>query len=843
MASFTDQVTQFNPYVSQLPVEAMVKVGMHKQAQYDEGVKRIQGQIDNVAGMEIAKGSDKSYLESKLNQLTSKLTMVAAGDFSNQQLVNSVGGMIGNVSKDENIQNAVSSTVAYKKGIADMNDANKKGTIGVSNAFKFNTKAGEWLNNSEVGQKFNTSYTQHTDVNKVILDAISKIHSNADFKDIGNVINADGTIDTRKISTTLTRQGYEAVTEGQIRTVVNTVLGPKELNQLQLDGEYNLQGYDEAALSRVAKVEYDKNIKNNISQLEQASKDLLITTDTNKQTQLNEMISSYKRKLGYDGEKGSLDESYEHTVASITKDPNSARGLIYTKNYIDQIANGFKWTHAKTEISANEIYFKTKNLELNYIQRNDKVKDDAIKNKISQGHLDIAISAEQRALAENGPKPPLFVGGGDAVTDNIESYKNFNNAVSKLDGDNTQILEDIARSKTSINIKVNPKDIREAIKNGKFQPGTDAERQWLHEYKKNESTIATHRAMLSEFDNQSAKEITGGATQKQTIDASLSNIPALVFKNSGETFTAKEVFDYMSKERTVSTPVGLGVYTTSLVTDNGDLTPRERLLKSKLGTREVGTNAKMGKTGNAFLDSYLEKLSPTVNGNKEFTSQINILTAKKLAPYSGVFKTESAAVVHKDNNDKDKFISTLTNIIKADIDQKVGGPQYNPTNALGLLTKTAAENLEQQVVRKGDDYWIKLTNKTDPSSTQLIKVTSETIINSPSLGSSFLNRNTDIAQKLLSYNGSTNPFNDIEHAVYQYNGKVTLPIVVDLFTQKGNLYPIFRVQTKNGPINYMGDTAIVSKDSFETWLSGATNESMLNQIRLKEPNIDKLIKK
>jgi hypothetical protein len=35
MASFTDSVPQFNPYVAQLPVEAMVKVGTYKQEKYE----------------------------------------------------------------------------------------------------------------------------------------------------------------------------------------------------------------------------------------------------------------------------------------------------------------------------------------------------------------------------------------------------------------------------------------------------------------------------------------------------------------------------------------------------------------------------------------------------------------------------------------------------------------------------------------------------------------------------------------------------------------------------------------------------------------------------------------
>jgi hypothetical protein len=42
MASYTDQIPQFNPYIQQLPVEAMAQVGMEKQRRYDEGLQKIQ---------------------------------------------------------------------------------------------------------------------------------------------------------------------------------------------------------------------------------------------------------------------------------------------------------------------------------------------------------------------------------------------------------------------------------------------------------------------------------------------------------------------------------------------------------------------------------------------------------------------------------------------------------------------------------------------------------------------------------------------------------------------------------------------------------------------------------
>ena len=86
MASFTDNIqhlTNFTPYRQQLPLDEMKQVGMYKQAKYEEGVQKIQTNIDNIAGLDIGRDIDKTYLQSKLNQLGNDLTSVAAGDFSN----------------------------------------------------------------------------------------------------------------------------------------------------------------------------------------------------------------------------------------------------------------------------------------------------------------------------------------------------------------------------------------------------------------------------------------------------------------------------------------------------------------------------------------------------------------------------------------------------------------------------------------------------------------------------------------------------------------------------------------------------------------------------------------
>lgn len=180
MASFTDQISQFNPYIQELPVEAMAQVGMAKQAQYDQGVRKVQNYVDRVAGLEIAKPQHKQYLQSKLDELGSRLKTVAAGDFSNQQLVNSVSGMTGQIIKDSIVQNAVYSTQVLKKGESDREIAKKAGKTSPANDDLWNDTKSAWFNDADLNTPFSGNFIERWDVDKKLTEKGEMILKNPD---------------------------------------------------------------------------------------------------------------------------------------------------------------------------------------------------------------------------------------------------------------------------------------------------------------------------------------------------------------------------------------------------------------------------------------------------------------------------------------------------------------------------------------------------------------------------------------------------------------------------------------------------------------------------------------
>lgn len=217
MASFTDAIHQFNPYIQQLPVEDMVRVGMYKQQQYDQGVEKIQSYIDNIAGLDVARGVDKQYLQSKLDELGGNLKKVAGGDFSNHQLVNSVGGMTKQIIRDNNVQSAVQSTAWYRKQQAEMEKAIQEGKSGESNIWDFQKKAEGWLNGKEAGESFNGRYTQYRDVKKTAMEAIKALHPSLQKFDVAFLTDKNGNLDPSQIAVAMKRMKIEGIDEQDIK--------------------------------------------------------------------------------------------------------------------------------------------------------------------------------------------------------------------------------------------------------------------------------------------------------------------------------------------------------------------------------------------------------------------------------------------------------------------------------------------------------------------------------------------------------------------------------------------------------------------------------------------------
>lgn len=331
MATYKDPYNlTFNPYVQQRPVEAMMKVGVYKQERYDQGIQKIQESIDNIAGLDVIRPEDKQYLQSKLNQLGSQLSMVAGGDFSNFQLVNSVNGMTNQIAKDPNVVNAVANTTKYRKDLETIEKLRQEGKWADSNQFAFNEGVNSWFNGGlDASYSANTSpYVNTTKEATEIVKALAKDYTEDDiafdYDENGQIIG---------VRNAITRTKIEGITPQKIATALKTGLSPQAWRQLSIDGRYKYSNVSPNQFINDVNASYQQRFLEIAAERERRV-NLLPSVSVAEQTRIGSQIEEL------DASARELKTEYDNiSVGFSNGDVSSAKAQYYTMNWLENMSN------------------------------------------------------------------------------------------------------------------------------------------------------------------------------------------------------------------------------------------------------------------------------------------------------------------------------------------------------------------------------------------------------------------------------------------------------------------------------------------------------------------------
>jgi len=807
MASWTDkQLPSFVPYIPQIPVDAYVNVGIEKQRRYEEGVQKIQSQLDNVAGLDVIRDVDKQYLQGKLDQMGNRLKIVAAGDFSNFQLTNSVGGMVGQIAKDPNIINSVNATSKFRKEQLMGETLKKEGKSSANREYDFNREVNDWFNSPEVGKQFTGQYKEHIDVNKKVLDIIGKLHPNSNIYDIPFAVNGDGSPNYKVIADAMQRRGETEVTEGQIKTAVSAMLDADDIDELASQGRFIYRNHGVADLQSEAKRNHQLSKLSAQEKLDKLQRQLLVTTDVERQATINESINYYKSLIGdpKTSTPSVLDQTYELVLQNAYNNLDEARASLYTRNWLNEIGNGFAYREIKDEVLTNPFkdnFWKQKNYEL-----------DLIKERHLQEYRGKQLDLEERKLEaeenKNASSTSYFKKKGNVATNTLTSLQDFTNHNDKLKNENTKILQEIADRSSTPFTKVMPSDVLmniEKYKSNKYTPKNDKEKERFDAYIKNSNFLDNQKKLYETYENQAYKEIQGGLTKQQLLNEKLKDKADLTITDGGITyhFTPKEVYDFVSKEGSffaLSDPFSVGGEVL-MFRGPENLSKNEQVLYNTVSWRYGDTRKKR----DVKIDDYLNSFSPIVSSMRDTDKEVLKKVADKMAPITGEFSAEQSSIPFKNEEARKNFIGDLTNIAQADLGEKSGAYKYNPEVTLKKLKKNEGADVEFQFVRQGGENFVQVTDKKDPNAVELMPVDQDFVTKNPNLGTGFLNQNLDLADVMLRNNNSTNIFQDYDHAYYN-SGKfgaydlktgkrtVTLPIACDLERDGGQVYAIFKIK-------------------------------------------------
>lgn len=463
MASWADQISQFNPYIQQLPVEAMTQVGMYKQQKYDEGIQKVQSYIDNVAGLDVVKPLQKAYLQTKLNELGSKLKTVAAGDFSNYQLVNSVGGMATQIVKDPIVQSAVTSTQMFRKGQQDLETARKAGKNSIQNEAWWNKTTNDWMDDGNLNSPFSGRYIEYRDMEKKLRDVAKEIHEYDKSVEIpfkrdndGNVLYFYKDAKGNKIATTDPSSGGTPETDEAIlkmrvkgkaaQTILDnfyTSLDEDDKQQLGIDGWHHYRNYSGDGFRNKVKQDitatYNEKkafISDRIATLAaELSTNTKLTKDQKDkiQTQINEYSALSKG--------GGLDKQLAKRLESVDMaDELSLKQSVYTEKFLTTLAGNIAYQDLETEYKTNpyqRALMDRKELEFKYwnAQRNQRNEDRKYGLEVAKYNLKVEAQRAKSAkdLKDLYGEDSVWEPSGLTTDKELPTMTDLSSAITALD--------------------------------------------------------------------------------------------------------------------------------------------------------------------------------------------------------------------------------------------------------------------------------------------------------------------------------------------------------------------------------------------------------------------------
>jgi hypothetical protein len=466
MASFTENPNiAFNPYIQQVPIDDYMKVGIYKQQAYDTNLQKIDEAYSNTAGLDIIQNSQRDYLNNTMNNVKEQLKKYGSADFSNQQLTNSLVGMVNNVTRDPIIQNAVASSATYRKGLADMEDARKKGMSAPENEYYYNNRAQNWLNGN-VYSSFNESFTPYTDVQKKAYDIFKSVVGDSFAKDIPFEVDGNGNISS-KTAIAMERISQSGVTVDKLKAALRAGLDEKDYNQLRISGIYRFRNFDTNALKAYTDNQYTQKREDAVKTLDALKKQQAL--NTNNPNYATNLKNSIEYLTNYLAPGGGLEKEYNDHLDFVLNHPEEAKGEIYKNAFIDEFANANSYEHKVMQYvdspftKYNEWLtdYNLKKAELESLNNYRKQQLDIEREKLKNEKLAIQLKYEKLyGYGQNLPTSTLpqginVKGAYDAMVDDI------NNTQSSINSGIDNLVK--TYNKMFPNAKITAKDVTSQI--------------------------------------------------------------------------------------------------------------------------------------------------------------------------------------------------------------------------------------------------------------------------------------------------------------------------------------------------------------------------------------------
>lgn len=352
MASFADSPQTYLPQgAPMLDINQLDQTLGYQDQQYNAGVQRVQNAYDSVAGLDVMRGIDKDYLQSKLNDLRTNIQSLAGGDFSNQSLVNQAAAMAPAISKDENVRNAVLSTQQIRAMLASQKRLQKAGKYTEIEKFNDTDAINQYLLNPNLEAVYTggTEATEHIEGEKILADSIKEKEPDL-IPHINNLGQLDYVVDKTK---TRSPEQIRAIMESTIAS------NPRLAKYFQMVGKYQYQNYDANTMMHAIQQESSQKIEYYNQLIEAAEKSKIENPSKNEyyyQNVIKGLKQERDRWSGYADESGNVKPGYYNQLLEHLKEGNLdfVKGTLYLRSLEADMIRKYTKDDHEISIHTNE---------------------------------------------------------------------------------------------------------------------------------------------------------------------------------------------------------------------------------------------------------------------------------------------------------------------------------------------------------------------------------------------------------------------------------------------------------------------------------------------------------
>lgn len=166
MANFTSkQLYQLPKYVPQYDLESTVKVGMLLQNKFDQGIAKIQQNLDAKSKLPLGNYAGMELMQSKLDEASQEIERkIGTVDFANTAEVNSLVGLIDEKTNDMNLLNNIQSGMEINSAKEQLERDKKEGKINPANEYDLLVAINKFKNSKDITDVFVNPYFTPTDI-------------------------------------------------------------------------------------------------------------------------------------------------------------------------------------------------------------------------------------------------------------------------------------------------------------------------------------------------------------------------------------------------------------------------------------------------------------------------------------------------------------------------------------------------------------------------------------------------------------------------------------------------------------------------------------------------------